>query len=57
MANLYADNLTPINSWAEAVLNSKGYSDESLVADLIEQFKTNALERKGGGFQVIQQFF
>ncbi len=48
MANLRENDLEPVSSWSEAVLNSKGYTDESLVADLIEQFKTNALERRGG---------
>jgi putative methyltransferase (TIGR04325 family) len=45
MANLHEDDLEAVNSWSEAVLNSKGYTDESLITDLIGQFKANALDR------------
>ena len=41
MANISADELQPVNSWLEAVQNSKGYEDKSLILNLIEQFKAN----------------
>jgi putative methyltransferase (TIGR04325 family) len=45
MANLSEDELQPTNSWLEAVRNSKGYENKSLVLDLIEQFKANLVNR------------
>jgi putative methyltransferase (TIGR04325 family) len=41
MANLSEDELQPVSSWLDAVYNSKGYQDKSLVVDLIEKFKVN----------------
>ena len=45
MANLSEDELQPVSSWVEAVQNSKGYQDKSLVVDLIEKFKVNLPNR------------
>jgi len=45
MANLNYDDLEPVPSWARAVKGSKGYSDKSLVLDLISQFKSNLSNR------------
>ena len=45
MANLAPDQLQPVNSWLEAVQNSKGYEDASLMNNLIEQFESNLTNR------------
>jgi len=45
MANMSNDELQPVNSWLEAVQNSKGYEDKPLLLNLIEQFKANLCNR------------
>ena len=45
MASMSKDELQPVNSWLEAVQNSKGYEDKSLLLDLIREFKANLYNR------------
>ena len=45
MASIGKDELQPVNSWLEAVHNSKGYEDKSLLLDLIGEFKANLYNR------------
>jgi len=45
MANISEDEMQPVNSWLDAVQNSKGYEDESLVLDLIDNFNANLFNR------------
>lgn len=45
MANLSEGELQSVNSWLEAVRNSKGYEDKFLVLDLIRKFETDLVSR------------
>jgi len=45
MANLTEGELQSTGSWLEAVRNSKGYEDQSLVLDLVRRFETDLSNR------------
>jgi len=45
MSNLSQGELEVVDSWAKALEGSKGYTDKSLVLNLIEQFRLNLPSR------------